>query len=262
MIANSKTSYDFTHPSFAKLPEFLKSINLHNPEDNRNGPFQYANQVENPFDWLTEHPHVFQAFHQYIHTIRILRPSWIEMYPVQENLIQGVKLEGDSSVLVDIGGSVGTVLEDFRVRVPLYTGRLVLQELPGVIAAAKSMGLNSRIEPQVHDFLTPQPIKGARAYFMRSILHDWPDETCRTILGHLKDVMEPGYSRILINECVVANEQAAWQHASLDLYMMALGSSQERTEHEWRTLVESCGLKIAGIYSKGQGNESLIEVVI
>lgn len=59
----------------------------------------------------------------------------------------------------------------------------------------------------------------------------------------------------------MADEQAAWQHVSLDLYMMAQVSSQERTEHEWYALIESCGLKIAGIYDKGEGNEGLIEVV-
>ena len=86
---------------------------------------------------------------------------------------------------------------------PQYPGKLVLQELSEVIAAATEMGVAGHgIELQVHDFFTPQPIKGARAYFMRSVLHDWPDESCRRILYHLKDAMEPGYSRILINECV------------------------------------------------------------
>jgi hypothetical protein len=45
------------------------------------------------------------------------------------------------------------------------------------------------------------------------------------------------------------------------MYMMAQASSQERTEREWHVLIESCGLKVAGIYNKGQGNEVLIEVV-
>lgn len=44
--------------------------------------------------------------------------------------------------------------------------------------------------------------------------------------------------------------------------MMALASSQERTENEWYKLIESCGLKIAGIFQQGEGNEGLIEVVL
>lgn len=61
---------------------------------------------------------------------------------------------------------------------------------------------------------------------------------------------------------MLADEQAAWQHLSLDLTMMAQVSSQERTEQEWHELIEACGLKIAGIYNKGKGNEGLIEVVL
>ena len=60
----------------------------------------------------------------------------------------------------------------------------------------------------------------------------------------------------------MADENAAWQHVGLDLFMLALASSQERTRREWYELIDSCGLKIEGIYSKGEGNESLIEVIL
>lgn len=103
----------------------------------------------------------------------------------------------------------GQILQDFRASVPQYTGRLVLQELAAVVAAAEGMrvgGKDSGIELQVHDFFMPQPVKGTRAYFMRSVLHDWPDEQCRTILGHLRNAMEPGYSKILISDCVSASK--------------------------------------------------------
>lgn len=43
---------------------------------------------------------------------------------------------------------------------------------------------------------------------------------------------------------------------------MAQASAQERTESEWRRLIESCGLKVTNIYNKGNGNEGLIEVVL
>lgn len=43
--------------------------------------------------------------------------------------------------------------------------------------------------------------------------------------------------------------------------MLALASAQERTESEWYTLIEGCGLKINAIYNKGEGSEGLIEVV-
>lgn len=43
---------------------------------------------------------------------------------------------------------------------------------------------------------------------------------------------------------------------------MAIASSQERTERDWRRLIGSCGLKIAGFYNKGQGDDGLIEIVL
>lgn len=41
--------------------------------------------------------------------------------------------------------------------------------------------------------------------------------------------------------------------------MLALGAVKERTEKDWRTMVEQVGLKITGIWMKEQGTESLIE---
>lgn len=61
---------------------------------------------------------------------------------------------------------------------------------------------------------------------------------------------------------MLADEKAARQHYSLALTMMAQVSSKERTEQDCRKFIESCGLKVAGIYNKGQGNEDLIEVVL
>ncbi|KAK8069583.1 hypothetical protein PG994_006199 [Apiospora phragmitis] len=191
------------YASFAKLPEYLRNTKFQNPEIALDGPFQYANEQKPAFAWLTEHPEVFEAFHNYIHTLRQHRPSWTDMYPPQSRLVEGLKPHGDASAFVDVGSSIGQILQDSRTAVPQCTGRLVLQELPEVITAAteKCVGADGRIELQAHDFFTPQPVKGARAYFMRTVLHDWPDEQCRKILTQLKDAMEPGYSRILISDC-------------------------------------------------------------
>lgn len=70
--------------------------------------------------------------------------------------------------------------------------------------------------------------------------------------------MALGYSKILIRDCIAKNEQIEWQHLALYLFIMALESSQECGECAWHELIESCGLRIAGIYSNGNG--SLIEV--
>lgn len=247
-----------------QMPKFLAETKYQNPEDPNHGPFQYAHDNKAGFAWLNEHPEVFQAFQNYVHGQREDRPTWTDegFYPIHQRLIDGLRVDGDSSVLVDVGGGAGHVLSQFMTDVPEWKGRLILQEQDVVIQLAETSGLDPRIETMVHDFFTPQPIKGARAYYMRYVLHDWNDDACRKILGHIKDVMEPGYSKILINDCVVADRDPSWQHASLDLFMMALTASHERSEQEWHDLIDSCGLKIGGIWSKGKGNESLIEVTL
>ena len=74
--------------------------------------------------------------------------------------------------------------------------------------------------------------------------------------------MERGYSKILINELVVPDQNASWSVTSMDWLMLALGAVKERTEKDWRTMAESVGLKITGIWTKEQGTESLIECEI
>lgn len=183
-------------------------------------------------------------------------------YPVEERLIEGLRIIGDAAAFVDVGGGDGHELAEFQEKVPSWKGRLVLQEQESVIKLARTERHGHRIELKIHNFFEQQTLRGARAYYMRYILHDWPDDECRTILKHLKDAMEPGYSRILIHECVVADRNPSWRHTALDIHMMALFSTQERTESEWRELLGSVGLKITGIWSKGTGNLSLIEAML
>lgn len=94
---------------------------------------------------------------------------------------------------------------------------------------------------------------------MHSVLHDWPDATCQRILAQLTAAMKPGYSKLLINENVIPNTDADWQATALDMMMMTLFASQERTAQHWRSLLEPAGLKILKIWTAANGVESLIE---
>jgi len=73
--------------------------------------------------------------------------------------------------------------------------------------------------------------------------------------------MTPGYSRLLINENVIPSTGAYWETSALDMVMLTLFCSKERTEADWRHLLEDlAGLRIIKIWSGGKGVESLIEV--
>jgi hypothetical protein len=94
---------------------------------------------------------------------------------------------------------------------------------------------------------------------MHSVLHDWPDETCLKILANITAAMKPGYSKLLINENVIPDTEAHWETTALDIMMLTLLSSRERTRENWEDLLTKGGLKINGIYSARNGAESLIE---
>ncbi|KAI1655997.1 hypothetical protein F4813DRAFT_364995 [Daldinia decipiens] len=55
---------------------------------------------------------------------------------------------------------------------------------------------------------------------MHSVLHDWPDEQCVEILTQLCKSMEPGYSKMLINENVIPPQHTYWKATALDIIMM------------------------------------------
>lgn len=73
--------------------------------------------------------------------------------------------------------------------------------------------------------------------------------------------MKKGYSRLLINENVIPDRNADWQATALDMMMITLFSSKERTASDWSQLLESpgLGLKIVQIWSNNHSQESLIE---
>ncbi|GIJ83164.1 hypothetical protein Asppvi_001683 [Aspergillus pseudoviridinutans] len=185
---------------------------------------------------------------------------WMDpgFYPVKERLIDGADTDPEAPFLVDIGGNVGHDLARFHSYYPKVPGKLILQDLPVVIGQIRDLA--PAIIRMEYDFHTEQPVKGARAYYMRNCLHDWPDDVCDSILARVKAAMKRGYSRLLIHEHVIPETGAYWEATALDMVMLTLLSAQERTRAAWYNLIETrAGLNIVKIWSGGKGSQSLIE---
>ncbi|KAB5581298.1 S-adenosyl-L-methionine-dependent methyltransferase [Coniochaeta sp. 2T2.1] len=244
------------------LPAYVKRTEFVMPNSATDGPYQSAyNTNMNFFEYLQANPPWGAQFNNHMGGYRQGRPSWMDQdfYPVEDQLINGADTSSEAPFLVDIGGSVGHDLAEFLAKHPTAPGRIILQDLPIVIGQIKPGSLEARIEPMGYDFHTEQPIKHARAYYMHSVLHDWPDEVCASILGQVTGAMKPGYSKLLINENVIPPTLANWQTTGLDIMMLSLFASKERTEADWRPLLEGAGLRILKIWNHGEGVESLIE---
>ena len=228
----------------AKLPEYLGQKGFRNPSDAFDGPFQYARGTKiHYFEWLKSHPRYQTAFNTVMGIARINRgEEWFDFYPVEERL----HVAGDMPLLVDIGGGLGHELRTLKSRFPNLHGRLLVQDLPVVIDNVKD--LPSGIEAMKHDFFTPQPVKDAKAYYLRAVLHDWPDKQVREILKHIRAAMNKE-SILLINENVLPESNVPLYPAMLDLSMMAFFSSLERTRPQFKDLLHSAGFRVLKVWT-------------
>ncbi|GKZ23987.1 hypothetical protein AbraIFM66951_010240 [Aspergillus brasiliensis] len=247
------------YPGIYAIPTFLKETGFRNPTDPTKSPFQLGQRVdEHFFECVQKNPTLNKQFGNHMSAYHQGRPSWMDkgFYPVWERLVEGIELSEKDVFLVDVGSSTGHDVSEFRRKWPEVPGRLVVQDLPQVIETVRD--LHGSITPMAHNFFTEQPVKGARVYYMHSVLHDWPDDVCGQILSNLIPAMRPGYSKLLINEYVVPSLDAHFETTSLDMIMMSIASG-ERTEKHWTTLIESAGLKVVKIWTVQKGVESLIE---
>ena len=116
---------------------------------------------------------MMETFNNHMAGYSQLRSKWmdVDFYPVTERLGHGLKVDKSTSntVIVDIGGGMGHDLADFKTNFPELRGRFILQDLPEVIKQIN--GTKEGIEPMVHDFLTPQPIKGKPTYILQLVHH-------------------------------------------------------------------------------------------
>lgn len=173
--------------------------------------------------------------------------SWMDTpaYAVDLRLSQS-DLDTDRILFVDVGGGSGHQCLALRQKLPELKGKMVLQEAPVMIGLIdREAFFTNNIIPLAHDFNTPQPTscQGAKAYYMRNVLHDWTSEICHNILTHIRNAMADD-SVILIDEGIVPATGAGLRQVSLDVIMMSVVAASERTREAWETLLDNAGLKI------------------
>ncbi|KAF2231304.1 putative O-methyltransferase [Viridothelium virens] len=258
-------TFDVAGPSFHLLPNYLKSISYGNPTELTDGPFQYAHKTQLPFfAWLDQNPPYLSVFNDYMSAYRAGKLNWVDpgFYPVSERLIRGFNSTFSDVFLVDVGGGLGHDLRELETKISDLPGRLILQDREEVISTLPSATADNKFEAKPHDFFTSQPVQGARAYYLHSVLHDWSDVDCIRILEQLRPAMKKGYSKLLVNEIVVPKQGGTWPVTAMDQLMLVLGAMKERTEMQWNDILEKAGFKVTGIWSLEMGTESLIEAEV
>ena len=75
--------------------------------------------------------------------------------------------------------------------------------------------------------------------------------------------MDPSYSKLLINQWVIPAQGASRLMTLQDLNMMTVLASVERTEQQWRSLLDTAGFEIVQIWKPNdEVSEHLIEAIV
>ncbi|KAG2101510.1 S-adenosyl-L-methionine-dependent methyltransferase [Suillus cothurnatus] len=178
----------------------------------------------------------------------------------------------DISSVADIGSGTGAFSIPLAKMYPHL--RITNQDLPNVMALAQNAWekdapealLDGRVEFTPINFLEDAPVVGKDVYYLRHIIHNWPDAEATTILRNIRKAMGPN-SRVLIRECclrfnrisefmvpkapepMLPNFGAGSHNAyQTDLTMWFTFNSKERTLEELKIIGAAAGLVLTQVY--------------
>ena len=162
------------------------------------------------------------------------------------------------SHLMDIGGGSGELLGAIAQQNGKMRGTVF--DLPRCAEAANShllqIGIGDRVEFVAGDFFKLVPAI-ADAIILKSVIHDWNDERSITILRNCHQALPSGGKLLLVERLMpespdMADDDKA--HAMSDLNMLRGPGGCERTEGQYRELLEQSGFRLATVYPAGRFN--------
>ena len=152
--------------------------------------------------------------------------------------------------VADIGGGDGTLLTAVLAANPHVQGILfdTAEGLAQAGATFKEAGVADRCHIAVGDFFDTAP-DGADLYMIKSVLHDWDDDRCRTILAHVRNVIGAD-GRLLIIEPVLpptVDGTLPPQMYLSDLNMLVNVGGRERTRADFEKLCADAGFRLTTV---------------
>ncbi|KAI1448534.1 S-adenosyl-L-methionine-dependent methyltransferase [Annulohypoxylon stygium] len=245
---NHGDSLRFTHKITAQgssnLPGWLRSIQYRHPVGVLPTAWTSSIPTElDPFSYLKYNPWALKLVQSHMMVQRVGRQSFIDALDFEKRFTRDIT--SSTFLFVDIGGGTGSQSLAFRQRYPNLPGRVLLQDRPEVVERVELMLANTaNVEAVVYDFCTtPQPIRGARVYYMRNIFHAWGDAKCVEILLNIKAGMTE-QSVLIIDEIAFPEKNAKGQAAEHDIEVMICVGGVERTEGQWASLLGEVELNI------------------
>ena len=197
---------------------------------------------QNTWDWFAAHPTAGALFNAF----------QTEGTLASTEAVLGAYDFGRYPVIADVGGGEGMLLSAILVR--NSNARGMLFDLPHVIADARRRipgDLAGRVEFVAGDFFRAVP-HGADLYVLKFIIHDWPDARALEILASCRRAMKRGAALLLADQVVCGRNEPCESKPS-DVAMMVRNGGRNRTEAEYRALLDSSGFSVAHVGSTSRG---------
>ena len=163
--------------------------------------------------------------------------------------------------LVDVGGGDGSFIISLLQANPQMKG--VLLDLPHVAEQAKERiadaNLSERCEVIGGDIVASVP-EGGTVYVLSQIIHDWEDDRAISILESCRRAMKSKGKLLLIERILPSQTDRSVAVLMLDVHMMVTTGGRERTEAEYRALLEAAGFRVTNVVPT-QSTMSVLECV-
>ena len=216
--------------------------------------FKHLFGVETSFDYYPDHPELGRKFDDGMTVLSGMTSAAV---------VAALDCSG-AKVLVDIAGGHGRLIAALLKANPAVRG--VLFDLPRVVEGASPLlrkeGVEDRCETVGGDIFESVP-PGGDIYVLSRIIHDWDDDRARTILRNCAAAMTERAKVVIVDIVlpdIIEPSPGVQSQVLLDLNMLARTGGRERTASEFRTLLESAGLRLARVIATGTA-VSLVEAV-
>ncbi|KIJ65863.1 hypothetical protein HYDPIDRAFT_87240 [Hydnomerulius pinastri MD-312] len=237
-------------------------------------PVMYANNKEGItgtfFDWMRQEDARRESYHRSMRGLNGIMGSLAVLthFPFDKY-----------STVVDVGGGIGAF------SLPLAKAhknvKITIHDLPEALVQARGIWARDcpeavqegRVEFSELNFFTQVPVKGKDIYYLRNIIHDWPDHESALILRNVRQALGPN-SRVLIHDYVLrqlSRKQAEVEATTLgavvapepmlpnfgvgnmrmyqqDMTMLILHNAKERTLQDSLELSTAAGLKLEKVW--------------
>ncbi|KAE8421867.1 O-methyltransferase-domain-containing protein [Aspergillus pseudocaelatus] len=240
-------AFDNCGPAIQGFPSFFAETRYQEITTNTNTPFQKAFHTDlTCFAWLAQRPERFNAL-QHVMTALESTDWAVGFSRFEKEACAIIRRPQDSrrSFLVDVGGGHGHQCIQLIQKYPNLSGWLILQDLPQAVDQLPKI---DGVETMAYDIFQTQVVKGAKFYYLRRILHAYPDSQGIQILRNLRTAMAHD-SQILIDEMVLSETNVPWQATLADLSLMVSMGGKERSKKQWEMLAEQSDLRVAEFHT-------------